>query len=437
MNVAPSIASVEILPAISLPQRRSISGRIGRRLIHPDRNYQVNALEFSTDGNTLIGSNYPKNNIQTWDVQSGEQLTFIDTPDEYKGSAEFWLQASDSSKVFAWVESRGKSERLSEDGRDGVRIAYPESCIQVWDLRSGELIRKIQPDPSNQFRSLVALGKNHFLTIENLAGTFFDERPRVQRILNVHTNQWTMLDDRFGLLPSPNKAGDRIACFTQDESKMYSHGLAILSFPGLDSIVECELPEGINSGERVFFCEDEKHILIQYRTYDRKGVWQKWKSNIACMDSETGILVGQYELPFENDTPLFVNTQMSNGTVVFSTWRSNPQRLIGLSIPDLKPTWDVELGEDVYSIPGTVFSDGNKVAVICTPKSDALETRDYESIDWDLVPQSDLKVFSKQGELLETLALPVGTSKVVFSPDGKTAAIGALGSAYLIDLNFE
>ena len=126
---------------------------------------------------------------------------------------------------------------------------------------------------------------------------------------------------------------------------------------------------------------------------------------------------------------------MTDGTIIFTTWRTSPTRMTGLSYPDLKQKWDIELGDYVSARSAVVSADKERLAIICQTKADAMNTRDMDSIDWDLVPQNELKIVSKEGVVLETLVLPVGALHITSSKDKKSAAIGALGSVYFVDLS--
>ena len=109
--------------------------------------------------------------------------------------------------------------------------------------------------------------------------------------------------------------------------------------------------------------------------------------------------------------------------------------MIGLSFPDLKQKWDIELGDYSTARGAVVSADKERLAIICHSKSDALNSRDAETIDWDLVPQNELKIVSKEGEVLETLVLPVGANHIAISKDKKSVTLGTLGSVYLVDLS--
>jgi len=197
-------------------------------------------------------------------------------------------------------------------------------------------------------------------------------------------------------------------------------------------IKQFDLPPGVHTGNSLNFSEDGSHIYFEYRTYQEKGNWNNWSTTITCIEIETGKQTGTYQYPFEKDSPMFAPQQMADGTIVFTTWRKSPVRMIGLSFPDLKQNWDIELGDYVYAVNSVVLTDNERLAVICHNKTDMLNGRE---IDWDLVPQNELKIVSKEGKVLQTLVLPVGASEIAVSKDKKSVVIGALGSAYLVDLS--
>jgi len=247
----------------------------------------------------------------------------------------------------------------------------------------------------------------------------------------VATGEWSTLDDGQTFNLVIDKHEKQIADFVNDDTQ-YTIGISLKEFPSFQEMQTINLPPGIHRGNSIRFTEDNKHVLAEFRTYERKNIWNKWKTTIVCIELETGNIVGQYHFPVDNDSPILASAQMSDGTVVFHSWRESPKRIFGLSFPELEKKWETELGDYSYVRPGIVSSDQNWVAFICNTKSKAMEN---EPIDWDLVPQNDLKIISKEGKLLESMVLPVGAASMTFSPDGKTAVIGALGSVYKVDVS--
>ena len=98
--------------------------------------------------------------------------------------------------------------------------------------------------------------------------------------------------------------------------------------------------------------------------------------------------------------------------------------------------WEMELG-DYRSVTDTAVSpDRTWFAVICRPNFDgSAEVMGSKPIDWDLVPQNEMKIISQNGKLLETITLPAGAVTVSFSEDGKRAVVCGQGSVYEIDLS--
>ncbi len=432
--VFPSKTIVDILPAIPLAERRPVSRRIGQRFIHPDRDVAVFNVGFSPEGSRIIGSNYPKNTIQVWDSKTGEQLATIETPDELRG-LDFWKSNRDFSRLYTWEETVGESEVVQVDGQTATKAAYPESGISVWDISSGKLIETIQSSPPNQVLGLsITPRKTHLISLENLPGTFVDKRPQIHRMLNLETGEWTLLSDDISN-PVIDNAEQRAVSFVPDESGMYIAGISVVAFPSFSELQRLNLPPGVHGLGGIQITDDNNHLIVDFRTYERKGEFNKWKTTVLCIELETGKQVGKYDFPFDNDSPLIARDQLSNETIVLGTWRASPKRVIALQFPEMEPKWETELGDYVGVAPGLVSPDGQWTAFRCQVKSTALEAAGVGPVDWDLVPQNELKIIGADGLLLETMVLPVGAMSLAISNDGKTAAVGALGSVYLLDLS--
>jgi hypothetical protein len=433
--VFPTKTMVEVLPAIALAERRPHSRRLGQRLIHPDLDGLVSSIGFSPEGSRIIGSTYPTNMIQIWDSKSGEQLVTIETPGEGKGSAEFWKPNRDFSKLYAWVEGRTVIEAVRVNGQDANKMSFPDSAVYVWDTSDGKLIEKIQSSPPNQARSLTMTPRaTHLISWENLAGTFVDERPRVQRMMNLESGDWTVLNDNLWV-PEVDDAEKRAVSFVTDASGQFATQISIMEFPSFKELRRLELPPGVHNPQNTLITADNNHAIVDFRTYERKGIWNKWKTTVLCIELETGKQVGKYDFPFDNDSALFAKSQMFDGTIVLNTWRANPKHAIALQLPGLVPIWETELGDYLNAASGVVSPDGQWIAILCQSKSTVLETAALGPVDWDLVPQNELKIIGVDGSLLETMVLPVAARSLVISEDGKSAAIGALGSVYMLDLS--
>jgi hypothetical protein len=433
--VAPSISTIEILPPIPLAERRPVSARIGQRMKHPDSKGLVSVFAVSPDGSRVFGSTYPENTIQIWDGNSGDQLVTIRTPREMKGDSNFLEIDRDFSNLYGWIETNGDSEATSVDGQPATKIAFPDSALCIWDAETGIQIDKIQNSPPTQFRNIdFSPRKTHLFTWENLPGTFTGQRPHIQRMLNVETGVWTELDRELWI-PVVDHSEKRVISMIIDDTGMYQTHISIMEFPSFREIQRIELPPGVHSSGNVQITEDDHFMLVDFRTYERMGVWSKWKTTVLCIELESGKLAGKYEFPFDNDSPRFkTKDRLADGSIVLTTWRASPARAIALKIPGLEPVWDLDLGDSRVGT-GHVSPDGQWVAFHCQHKSETGYGPLSSSFDWDLVPQSELKIFNIKGELLETMIMPVGSASIKINNDSRSGFIGALGAVYKVDLS--
>lgn len=411
-------------------------------MVHPDRTVMVSAIEFSPDGSLILGSTYPENTIQIWDAKTGRQLETIRTPKEHKASERFWKTNEDFSKVFVCFEGESSHEKVREgegdDAKEGIKVEFQDSRIEVWNTKTGKLESRIQSDPPSMFRMLeMSPDKKHLVTLEKLPWTYFGNQRAAShrfRLREIDSGKISELDRSIQLPISFNESGDRMVSFIADETRLYSVGISIFEFPSMKEIKRIELPEGINRGNELRFSSDQKHLLLDYQTYEHKGVWNNWKTTISCIEVESGKVTGSYDFPFENDSPIFVSQQLSDGSLAFTTWRTSPARVLAVSVPDMKQRWDVELGDYDGAMVSVVSQDKEYFAALCIAKTDAFAGTSGK-VDWDLVPQNDLKIVSRDGKVLETIVLPVGATTITMSPDGQSTAIGALGSIHTIDLS--
>lgn len=403
---------------------------------HPDSKGQVSVFAVSPDGSRVFGSTYPDNTIQIWDGNSGDQLITIRTPREMKGDSNFLEISRDFSRLYGWIETDGNSEPTELDGQPATKIAYPESGLCVWDTQTGRQIEKIQNSPPTQFRGLdISPRKTHLFTWENLPGTFAGRRPHIQRMMNIETGEWTVLKGDLWI-PVVDHSEKRVVCMIVDDTGMYHTHISVMEFPSYREIYRLELPPGVHSSGYVQITEDDTHMLVDFRTYERMGVWSKWKTTILCIELESGKQVGTYKFPFDNDSPRFSTAQLANGSFVLTTWRASPARAIALKFPGLDPLWDLDLGDRRLGA-GYVSPDGQWVAFHCHRKWETeIESMPFSSsFDWNLVPQSELKIVGINGELLETMVMPVGSASLLINRDSRSGIVGALGAAWKIDFS--
>ncbi len=436
-DVAPTSCEVEILPAIPLATRRPISKRIGLRLVHPDHRDRVLGIQFSSDDTKIVANTYPKNTIQIWDVRTGQQLVTIETPDEDKSGQDICIPTADFSKLYTWVSTRGIDERVKVDGQYGIKAEYPESRIQVWQTIDGKLLEEIQSSPAGMITSLSQTPDKKYLCLfGNQSGTWVGNPPCIRRFLDLANNQWKDFPDLHDW-PTFSCDSQMVAFFENSETdERYVKSISVSHFPSFKKLTRITLPDGFHAGNELTFSESKRFIIAEFRTYARQNILNKWNTSVVCFDIETGKEIGNYRFPYDNDSPLCAEHIIDNATLLMVTWRENPKKLIALNVPEMTVKWEAEIG-DFNTVKSPIISPNNKfLAVICTPGSKYDEPRGDQDVDWDLVPQPQMKLFDCQtGELLETMDLPIGSNGLVFSNDGKTAAFGAVGSVYYVDFS--
>ena len=428
---------VEILPVIPLAKRRPISKRIGLRLVHPDHKDAVFAIKFSSDDSKVLANTMPKNTIQIWDARTGRQLVAIDTPDEVKGVENFIVPTEDFSRLYTYVATRGKVERIKVDDTYGNKYEYPESRIQVWRTSDGKLLEEIRSSPPGRIGYLLQTPDKKYLFSRTMkSGTWTGQPPVVGRFLDLANHQWKDLPESFDFPVFSNDSQLMAFFIGLEPEEEYDNLISLSHFPSFEELNKINLPDGVHLGSTLIFSDSNRYLIADYRTYERKNIWNKWKTNVACFDIETGKEVGNYRFPYDNDSPLEAEQLAKDTTLLLVTWRENPKKLIALDIPQMSVKWEVEVGDFKIVREPVISPNGNFLAVICTPNFEIEAVGRDQEVDWDLIPQPQMKLFDCQtGALLETMDLPVGANGLVFSNGGKSAAIGAVGSVYFVDFS--
>ncbi len=344
-------------------------------------------------------------------------------------------------QIYTWYESKGETQRVNVDSRDGVTCSYPNSGIQVWDLSSGELATTIRPDPPSQIRCIkLSPKKTHLIsTYEELAGTWFDGRPQLSRMMNLETGQWTVFDETFFEL-AINDREQIAASFLINESGVYSNAISIMAFPSLKTLKQISLPPGIHSEQKLLFLPDNHHAIAEFRSYEQKGMWNKWTTTIACLNVEEGEILADRMYEFDNDSPVFADKPTNNELLVYHSWRHSPKTVTAVEIPSLRKIWQTELARVRVVNSGKVSPDGNLVAFLCVPPLDSdltISPGNYKEPNWDQVPQNELIIVdARTGERIETMVLPAKAGGTfAFAPDGKSAAVGGVGTVHRVDLS--
>ena len=401
-------------------------------MIHIDRDAILTHIEVTNDGKKLLGSTYPNNNIQIWDTVSGRQLSSINTLREYKTRDVFWRASQDYSKIYCWIETKGASNRIREGNKSGVEISFPDSRIEVWTIE-GKMIRAIKNQPTTKFVGLRSSPDGRYLiSSEEPSGKFFGKRPTINRIFDIEASKW----EKFKHVDMFEFSADSklIAACDKNHLNQYTTGFSINRFPAMKLVRKIKFAKGLHRISSFQFLDDQKHIIVAYRTYDHKNTWNRWEMTLACYEINSGRKISSWKSPYANDSPTLALRQLSNGLLLLTTQQKKSKEVIALTTPDLKQKWNIELGECQYCNRIVTAPGGKWFAVVLQSKFFPGVRRG--SIDWDLVPQNKMFVIDDQGRLLEKMIVPIGSKKLVFHPGTeKKAFLSAAGSVYKVDFS--
>jgi WD40 repeat protein len=387
-------------------------------------------VRFSPDGRRLIAGDYPGGIVLIWDVETGKQLTKIETGHGLRGSSDYFFLTPDWSTMLVPQEKR-KFNRFERDGKKLIRWEM-DGGIRSWDLATGQLKDSYRHEPPRSIRHMwLSPDGRKFATYEELSGEGEGPPKRGTTLWDAATKQYRPMPDGFYLaFDGFSPDSQWIVGSHPDENGMTS---AILVVDAMTTEVKRSIPIDQPNTNAVphGFSPDGKLVIGQLYTYPGKRDYSSFQVTVKAWDASTG----KELLSFAADEPKtgFSGPQFSpdGRLLAAATWRSSNARLLLFEMPESRLSKTIVLGDKTAARDPVFSPDGRWIAVMTQPIPE--NNRDPTP---DQVPQARIHLIDvAAGEVGETMIAPPGfILSLCFSPDGKTLATGGSGKVHLWNL---
>jgi WD40 repeat protein len=431
-NVAPSRHRVAVVVSKSRFTLDEISSRLKQTLVHPNKEAVLAGVRFSPDGRRLIAGDNPGGVVQLWDVESGSQLTKIETGQGYRSSGRYFFLSPDWKTIFASRVKR-KVTRIEKEGGQWHRWEF-ESDVRAWDLATGDLRDTFQQDPVRGIRWM-ALSPDGLTCMlgEELPGEVEGTLPTAGSLLDIKSRQFRQLPGRLSPTAVFSPDSRTIAI---DEHGDDSHTAAVKLFdvPTVSVIRSLPMTDNFATFGWAQFSPNSELLVTTHQVLPREGVWKEWTDHLRIWDLKTGSEVWSFDLE-EKETGFGSLVFSPDGRTLAATlWHGAKSQLFLFGVSEKRLAHRVTLGEKAITRDPVFSPDGRWLAVVTQVFPEEV-ANDREPSPEDL-PQPRIHfVEVGTGLVGETLVAPQAiTASLCFSPDGKTLATGGNGRVHLWDL---
>jgi WD40 repeat protein len=410
----------------------AVSSRLKRSLVHPNKEAVLYGLNYSPDGHRIIAGDYPGGVIQIWDVESGRQLTKIETGYGYRGSATYFFLDPNWKRAFVSTQKR-KITRIEKDGEKLVRWEF-DGSVRVWDLETGGLLSRFQHKPPRGiFAMTLSPNAAHFMTGDDLPGEYEGRAPRAMSLWNVATARQRDLGDNldpYGLF-SPD--GQTVAlCHHKDD---YTNKIIMFDVATGKERKSIPISEPFASVTIEAFVEEGRTLLGRVRVFPSKGDWNNSQSYLRFWDVASGREIASIKADEKDATfswPAVFSPDRKRLTL--GGWKGSRAKLYIIDTMHHEAATIVDLGAKAFVRTPAFSPDGKWIAVVTHVVPDEVARLDPSHADL-AQPRIHL-VEAATGTVLETIVGPQAfTTCVCFSPNGKTLASGGNGKVMLWDLS--
>jgi len=424
--VAPTTHSIRVLPPKAGPKAEPTAANLIASLIHPERKASLWTVEFSPDGHRLFTSGYPSGIVQIWDPASRKEITRIETPPGYRGSAEYALLSPDWNTLYVPVEKRSV-HAVERDGKKLHRIEYTGQ-VRVWDVPSRKEKASLQPAVGTApVYARLAPGGRLLVCIERPGYDTSNPAPKdVTVVWDLATGKKWKLSDGF-VIPSFFPDGKTIAARVADyDSKTSAVKLIdLVSGKELAKVTSAEKDRHFSVGQ----VSPDGTVVAVFLGGKKAAPVEVWFLDARTL-VDRGRLIGKADPNgygwthgrFTPDSKRFVVLDGVGNALLWNVAKQKLERTLPLGGD--RPAWRL-----------AISPDGKTLAVGWAPKADA-DLDDASEPDPLDLPQPRVSLIDLAGNTpVQVLVAPHGyTGGLAFSPNGKTLAFGGAGAVHLFDL---
>lgn len=417
-------------------KHETVSKRLKKELIHPNRSNLVTNLHFSPDGRQIIGADYPGGAVIVWEVENGKQLRRIDVGSGLRSSTYFFAVSPDWRTVFA---PRGKTryEAVQQDGKKMYRWQF-DGEVRTWNLESGEpgRIYKHSP-PRNVDFMLLSPDGAYFIADEEIPGVFEGRPPRAKSLWGVKTGQTIALPNNSQMSGAFSPDGASMIMTTVEEPYRFSKAVKRIDTSTGKELWSTDILEKQCMVFVSQFSPDGRTLVGEKRIWPNVKNFREYRTALVWWDAKTGRELGSWA--GAEDAGYFASKFSPDGkSLAVLNGRGDSFNLHLFRVADRKVLYSLRLvkinpNESAGSISLAISPDGRRL-VACTQTGWA--NRSSRSADPRDVPQPRMHLIDPEsGKILETMIAPPGVcSAPTFSPDGKILATGGLGRIMLWDM---
>jgi hypothetical protein len=389
-------------------------------------------IGFSPDGKRIIAGDYPGGIIQVWDVETGNELTTIETGYAYHASNKYFHVTPDWKSLYSPRTDR-KLTRIERDGKALRRWEF-NGEIRSWDVTTGELMGRFgQTVPRSVIYTTLSPNGRFVLAGHELAGEYESHPPR--RVSLWNTESRTVCDI--------SESGRAIGVFSADSTRValsefaerFCTDVGIFDTTTGDKILTIPLDEEFALATPMGFSPDGAMLIGRLEVYPEGNYRNQRRSWLRFWDTATGEAVASIEVGHGEDFSWPAVFSPDESTLAVTNWLSESPALYLIDLARREIDKTVRLGNKKAAARTPAFSpDGRWIAVITQEFPE--ETARQEPAAEDL-PQPRIHLVEvATGEVIETIIAPQGiATSLAFSPDGKTLASGGHGRVLLWDLS--
>ncbi len=437
-EVASTRLDLEIRRPLPGPKLETVSARLKGSLIHTNRENVLCGLRFSPDGKQTIAGDYPGGVVQVWELESGKQLTKIETAHERQSDNSYFAVAPDWQKVYAFRHKR-KLAGIEKEGKKLIREDF-EGDMRAWDLNTGELLYRLKHNPPTGIFSMRLSPEGNVLMTAQYHSTESENHT-----LKSTCGFWDLQSREFRLLPKIVSSG---GIFSPD-GKFVAAGVlereyvtAIKIFDVASVTEKLSMPvaqKGAQAGP-LAFSADGKKLIVEVRAYPAKGDYSTFETHLKFWDVVTGKELASFAAE-EKLTAFWGGCCLSpdGKSLAAVNLHMTQPRLYMFDLERISLAWKIDLcaradaGHRFAVYPPVFSPDGKWIAV--TSQQFAMEESGRPISDQE-PHQARIHLVSVDSHaVVESIVTPPGHGgELCFSPDGKTLASTAQGKVLLWDL---